>query len=144
MKKLLLVLLVIVSVGVKAQLIVSQQRTIIGSYSNIMNPAQAGDITSYVENGKIEYVWSYINVNALSNNNLPMRKSIKFIGDERLLSNLYNTIKTAIKEPVRLTLGDEQIEILAMKNLGVITYVVKTDNSLCGITSKQLDKLFGK
>jgi hypothetical protein len=148
MKKLLVLLLVLVSVASYGQLSTSGNSKEIGRYSDIMNPAKSGDLVSYEINNEKEYKWSYINMENPDGRDF-VRTTIKFKGDDKLINDLYVILKTQLKEenrnkPYSLTLGDVDLEVVGMRLLGVSQLSIRTKNSWFYINEKQLDKLFGK
>lgn len=151
MKKLLLALLVLVSISASAQIreVEKSKFEKIGEIS----PGGMAFITSMsvlrdtAKNGTNSYHWMY---NNLAYTRITDIKSISFTASEEDFNALYEMMKTQMSAEKgtekELMLGNSRISFKTIRTLGVSSLTIY-DLSTGGyfyLTSKQLDKLFGK
>ena len=124
--------------------------TDIGKVGGGMGPfvSSLSVIKNYNETGTNAYLWMYNNLKYTSITDL---RGIKFFASDEELEGLFNILKTQVNSEKGteklLELGKQSVNIVTTKNMGVaslIIYDLSTAGGFFYLTSKQIDKLFGK
>ena len=138
MKKLLLVLAIVISVGAKAQLSVPSK--IVGEYND-------GDYFGkfQIHNGTGEWIYSN-----LEKTKRGIKYTIKFKGDIKLVEELYILLKTQMNKPFKteysFRLGEESINLFTTDPSPTTGkgLLVEINDTYFSLNETQLNKLFGK
>jgi len=152
MKPLLFMLLTLMSFNLNAQIQEVERKDKfeeIGKVGGGMSAFVSSLSVMKSEGGANTYLWMYNNLMYTSITDI---KSILFTASEIELQNFYDLLKTQLSaekgSEKTLKLGNANVTFTTTKNLGVASLrviVIESDiSSYFLISSKQLDKLFGK
>ncbi len=152
MRKLLFVLLCFLSLSVTAQIkeVPASKYVEIGKVGSGLGPfiSSISVIRDTASGGTNSYLWMYNNLKYTTITDI---KSISFTASDEELEGLYNLLKTQMGAEKgaekRLELGKHTLNFTTTKNLGVpslVIYDLSAGGGYFLLSSKQLDKLFGK
>ena len=148
MKRLIFVLsLSILSLFSFSQVMPVNATKLVGRYVSFSNQKVFGEILFLGTDKGGQYVWTYFNMYSANNPFINRTGVIKFNGDQRIVDELYKTLKSILddkNDSKYLYIGNKVLRIYPIKEWGQMKLKIITNDGYFHINEKQLNKLFGK